>query len=186
MWTTEERDQRTSLSSSQERLDIVPVEVRARELLEDEVPEVFEQGRIGDIGAVGALVRSTCDQADELANRRDNETARIATIGEGPNLAFMGEDGELERLQGAGGEVLPHEGHEARESAYGGVGLEPALQDATNAIAVGVESVGVLDLLGRQHTFKLEKTIVGIFELGGNVNAFVHERLEVGPVRLGP
>ena len=55
----EERDQRTSLSSSQERLDIVPVEVRARELLEDEVPEVFEQGRIGDIGAVGALVRST-------------------------------------------------------------------------------------------------------------------------------
>ena len=186
MRTTEERDQRTSLGSSQERRDIVPVEVRAQELLEDEVPEVFEQGRIGDIGAVSALVRSTCDQADELANHRDNETARIATLGEGPNLAFMGEDGELKRLQGAGGEVLPHEGHEARESAYGGVGLEPTLQDATNVIAVGVESVGVLDLLGRQHTSKLEKTMVRIFELGGNVNVFVHESLDVRLVRLGP
>ena len=86
MRTTEEKDQQTSLGSSQEHLDIIPVEVRTRELLEDEVPEVFEQGRIDDIGAVSALVRSTCDQADELANRRDNETARIATLGEGPNL----------------------------------------------------------------------------------------------------
>lgn len=187
MRTTEERDERTNLGSSRsrERRDIIPVEVRARELREDELPEVLEQRGIGDVAAVGSLVRSTCDQAHELAVRRDDESARIATLGERPNLTFMGEDGELERLQGTGGEVRPDEGHEAMESSDGSVGHETALQDATNAIAVRVESVGTLDLLGRQHTSKLEKTMLRIFELRGNVSALVHEALEVGLVDLG-
>ena len=59
------------------------------------------------------------------------------------------------------------------------------LQDATNAITICVESVGTLNLLGCQHTSKLEKTMVWIFELGGNVNALIHEVLEVGLVDLG-
>ena len=96
----------------------------------------------------------------------------------------MGKDGELERVQGAGGEVLPDEGDEARESADGSVGHETVLQDATNAITICVESVGTLNLLGCQHTSKLEKSMVWIFELGGN-HALVHEVLEVGLDDLG-
>lgn len=83
--------------------------------------------------------------------------------------------GDLERLYIAGGEVLPRIRLEPIERADGGVRAEAALDNATNAIALQVQAVRIVDLIGGEHASETKETIFGVLELRRDVDTFVHE-----------
>lgn len=85
----------------------------------------------------------------------------------------MGEDGDLERLLGAGGEVLADKGPKSREGSDSGVGGKATLEDATNAITHEVWVRGVVEFLGGQHAFEGKELVVRVLEVRRDVVTFV-------------
>ena len=161
--------------SSQESLNILKGQIGTGKLVSYKLPDVLKQCSICNIRPVDALARTRSEKPDELASGRNDESPRVARTRERPCLlALVGQNGEFEGIQGATNEVLAHKGHEAREAADGGVGRETAFDDASNVVPIGV-----LDILGGEYSAKREKTVLGIFEVGGYVDPFVHETLEV-------
>ena len=71
---------------------------------------------------------------------------------------------DLERLHIASGKVLSHKGHESSERADGGVGGEAALDNATNAIALQVKGVGIVDLIGGEHALEMKETFFEVLK----------------------
>jgi len=94
-------------------------------------------------------------------------------------------NGKLERLQVAGGEVLAYIGPEAGESADGGLGSEAALENTTNAVALEIHVVGVVDLLGGEHASEGKEAVVGVLEQGWDIIAVVDQALELPTGQLG-
>ena len=71
----------------EEVLEVAEIDVGARELVLDEVPDPFHGRSEGNIRRTGSLVRSTSEQGNKLAEGVDNESSGIITPGERDRIA---------------------------------------------------------------------------------------------------
>lgn len=160
-------------------LKVVKIQIGTGELLLDEFPDPLEESGESDVGAIRSLVRPASEQRNKLAGGGDDERSRTTSFGEGAGVVLVRKDGHLERLHIAGNEVLADERHKPGERADGGVGSEAALENATNAIALEVQSVGVVDLIGGEHASESKEAVFGVLELGWDVDTFLHQGFEL-------
>ena len=163
----------------EEVFKVVKIQIGIRELLLDQIPDPLEESGEGDVGATRSLVRPASEQRNKLTEGGDDQGSRIASFGEGAGVVLVRKDGHLERLHITGGEVLADERHKPGERADGGVGNEAMLENATNAIALEVRGVGVVELIGGEHASESKETVVGVLELGWDVDTFVHQGFEL-------
>ena len=75
-----------------EGLEVVEIEVGARELFLDEAPDPFYGRSKGNIRRTGSLVRSTSEQGNRSAEGVDDESSRVITPGERDRIVVVGED----------------------------------------------------------------------------------------------
>ena len=155
------------------------MQISTRELLLDETLGPLEGSTEGDIGATRSLVRPANEQCNKLADGGDDERSRITSLREGARIVLVRKDGYLERVHIAGGEVLADERHKPGERSDSGVGSEAALENATDAIALEVQSVGVVDIIGGEHSSESKKAVLGVLKLGWDVDTFVHQGFEL-------
>ncbi len=158
----------------EECLKAIKVQISTGELLLNELPNPLEESSVGHVRAILQASRPACEQRNKLAGGGDDDRSGVAAPGEAAGVVLMREDGDLERLDIAGGEVLPPKGHESSERADGGVGAEAALDNVTDAIALQIQGVGIVDLIGGEHASEMKETIFGVLQLRQDIDTFVH------------
>ena len=58
---------------SEELFKVVKIQVGARELSLDEIPDPLEESCTGDVRCICSLVHTTCKQGDKLSSGGDNQ-----------------------------------------------------------------------------------------------------------------
>ena len=145
--------------------EVFEIQVRTRELFAHELPDPFEEGGIGDVRAIRSFVRPTSKQRHEPAENFNDEGSGVASFGEGARLVLVIENGQLDRLLMAYGEVLSNKTHKLAQTIDSKTGHVAVFENAMNGIALSVLAVGVLDLVGGENASKLQETVVGELEL---------------------
>ena len=103
-------------------------------------------------------------------------------LDEGARLVLVVENGQLDRLLMACGEVLSYKGHKLAKTTDSETGHVAVFENAMNGIALSVLAVGVLDLVGGENASKVQETVVWELELRRYIVASIDQ---VQQLRLG-
>ena len=138
-------------------------EADAGKNLLDALLELTVGGAEGDVGSVGGAAAAG-QQGDDAATPVGDDRARVAYIREGATRAVEGDDGELARRELDIDElVMTNEGLQAVHATRSRSCSPPVLDHRHGGVAVGVELLGVENLVQGNDAAEAEQAMLRVF-----------------------